>query len=63
MHGVAGSRTAVNLYWVFIQFGNFQPIYTEVIGVRNRNEIIVGRDIINQFAVLLNGPAHTIEIS
>ena len=63
MVSVAGQRTAVALYWVFIQFGTFQPVYTEVIGAANRDEIIVGRDVINQYAVLLNGPAHTIEIS
>jgi len=63
MKGVSGIRMAVNLYWVFIQLGDFQPIYTEVIGIQNHNDVIVGRDIINQFAVLLNGPAHTIEIS
>ncbi len=63
MTGVSGSRVAVNLYWIFVQIGDFQPIYTEVIGIQNRDEVIIGRDIINQFAVLLNGPAHTIEIS
>ena len=63
MTGVAGERMAVNLYWVFVQFGDFRPVYTEVIGVHHRDEVIVGRDIINQFSVLLNGPAHTIEIS
>ncbi len=63
MTGVSGSRVAVNLYWIFVQIGDFQPIYTEVIGIQNRDEVIIGRDIINQFAVLLNGPAHTIETS
>jgi len=63
MTGVSGGRVAVNLYWVFVQFGDFQPIYTEVIGIQNRDEVIIGRDIINQFTVLLNGPGHCIEIS
>lgn len=63
MVGVGGQRTRVSLYLVFIRFGEFQPIYTRVIGVQSRDEVIIGRDIINQFAVLLNGPAHTVEIS
>ena len=40
MTGVAGHRTAVNLYWTFIQFGDFQPIYTEVVGIQNSAEVI-----------------------
>jgi hypothetical protein len=63
MVGVGGNRSAVTLYWVFIEFGTFPSLYTEVIGAINPDEIIIGRDIINQYAVLLNGPAHSIEIS
>lgn len=60
---VGGQRTAVLLYWVFVRLGTFQPIYTQGVGTPSRDEVIIGRDVINQFAVLLNGPASTIEIS
>lgn len=31
--------------WAFIQLGDFQPVYTEVIGIQNRSAVLAGRDI------------------
>ncbi|MEI2607106.1 MAG: hypothetical protein V9G20_00585 [Candidatus Promineifilaceae bacterium] len=58
-----GLRQEIDLYGVVIQVGNYRPFHLEVVGLENRREAIVRRDILNQFVVTLNAPALTVEIS
>ncbi|MCL4871865.1 MAG: hypothetical protein KJ063_23140 [Anaerolineae bacterium] len=58
-----GLRQEINLCAVVIQIGNHRPFYLEVVGMENRREAIIGRDILNQFVVTLNAPGLVVEIS
>ena len=61
--GTAGGRYEVDLYTVAVQIGEQPPTYIDVVGTERRNEVIVGRDLLNHYMVLLNAPAYTVEIS
>lgn len=63
MRTVTGTRSIVDLYSVSLQFGPFEFRNRLVAGGLEPNEIIIGRDILNQFVVTLNGLASTVEIS
>jgi len=62
LSGIAGERYEVELYSIFIQIGNYS-IYARVVGDEVNNEVIIGRDILNQFIVTLNGLASVVELS
>ena len=62
LKSVTGERVMVELYPVFLQIGDY-GLYTSVIGDETGNEVIVGRDVLNQFIVTLNGLASVVEIS
>lgn len=63
LQGVAGGRYQVDLYALAVQIGDYRPIYVDVVGSERGNEIIVGRDFLNHFAVMLNGLAGIVEVS
>jgi predicted aspartyl protease len=54
-----GSRQQVDLYKVAVQIGAHRPIYVDAIATEHE-EIIVGRDVLNEFVVTLNAPGHTV---
>lgn len=56
-----GGRHKVDLYTVSVQIGSHRPIYVRAVGIE-KEEIIVGRDVLNEFVVTLNAPAHTVEV-
>jgi hypothetical protein len=58
LRGVTGGRQLVRLYTVFIQIGAFGT-YAPVIGGQNTAEVILGRDILNQLVVTLDGLSQT----
>lgn len=57
-----GDRRRIDLYDVDIRISNFILYAIEVIADPNSNEIIVGRDVLNQLELTLNGPAQVVEI-
>jgi hypothetical protein len=61
--GTTGVREKADLYGIAIQIGRARPIFLEAIGTEQRNEVIVGRDVLNEFVVTLNAPAHTVEVA
>lgn len=63
MVGVSGVSITVDMYVVVLKLGQGRPIHLEVIGAAGDTEPILGRDILNQYAVLLNGPGLTVEVS
>jgi len=60
--GTAGGRYEVDLYTVAVQIGEQQTHYLNVVGTEHQDEIIVGRDLLNQYIVTLNAPGHTVDI-
>ena len=62
LSGSAGGRYRVNLYKGALQIAAYRFIYADVVGTR-QDEIIVGRDILNQFVVTLNAPGYVVTIA
>lgn len=63
MRTVTGARSVIDLYAISLQFGPFEFHSRIVAGGLQPDEIIIGRDILNQFIVTLNGLANAVEIS
>lgn len=63
MRTVTGSRSVVDIYAISLQFGPFAFREHFVVGGSQPNEIIIGRDVLNQFIVTLDGLASVVEIS
>lgn len=63
MIGVSGVAITVDMYVVVLKLGKSHPLHLEVIGAAGDTEPILGRDVLNQYAVLLNGPGQTVEVS
>jgi len=57
-----GTRIEVPIYALLIQIGSLRPIYSEVVGTQGE-EIIIGRDILNQFVVTLDAPGLVVRIT
>lgn len=63
MRTVTGERSVVDMYMISLQFGPFAFRERLVVGGLQPMEIIMGRDILNQFIVTLNGLASMVEIT
>lgn len=53
----------VDIYAVALTVGPFTQATLEVIGNRQSDDIIVGRDVLNHMIVTLNGLAHVVQLS
>jgi hypothetical protein len=62
MRGTAGGRLLVDLYQISLQLGPFVQTLLEVVGSRQNDEVIVGRDVLNHLTVTLKGPASSVEV-
>ena len=51
------------MYLVDVQIGDIVLPGIEVVGDEVVDEIVVGRDVLNQLSVLLDGPNETITVS
>jgi hypothetical protein len=58
-----GERRRVLLYLIDIQIGSIMIRGVEVVGDEELDEIIVGRDVLNQLRVLLDGLGEVVEVS
>jgi predicted aspartyl protease len=58
LRGVTGWREQVRLYTLFINIGG-QEMYIRVVGLANSHELILGRDVLNQFIITLDGLSQT----
>lgn len=63
MRGVTGRSLAVDTYLATIQIGSFTSSGLEVIAMTDETEVIIGRDVLNDLIVTLNGLAHIVEIT
>ncbi len=62
LRGVLGDAQLINLYLVSLRIGAYQVQATQVIGNPETDEFILGRDVLNQLIVTLNGEANITEI-
>ncbi len=60
---LSGVRYPVTIYSVQLAINSLVLYGIEAIGRESINEVIIGRDVLNQLVVTLNGLAHTTEIS
>ena len=58
----SGLRVPVAIYVVQLQIGSFILPSLEVVGRTGSIETIIGRDVLNQFIVTLNGLANVTEV-
>lgn len=62
MSGIWGDRRRVNLYLVTMKIGDHLIRGIHVAGIPDRSEAVIGRNAMNTIALVLNGPAHMVEI-
>ena len=63
MRGSDNIAHPVDIYAVMLEAGPLGQMIVEVTGNRFGNETIVGRDLLNQMVVTLNGLANVVELS
>jgi predicted aspartyl protease len=63
MRGVTGHTLTVDMYLVTVQVGSYVLPGTEAIAGAREAEAILGRDVLNQFVVSLNGLAQVVEFT
>lgn len=57
MRSVTGDRTKVDLYLVGVQVGSHLVRGVHVVAAPENSEAIIGRDVLNQLVIKLDGPA------
>ncbi|MCP4418461.1 MAG: hypothetical protein GY805_17725 [Chloroflexi bacterium] len=62
MRGTAGGRVLVDLYQISLQLGPLSQALLEVVGGTQNSEVVVGRDVLNNMTVTLNGLGSSVEI-
>ncbi|MCP4423002.1 MAG: hypothetical protein GY803_00775 [Chloroflexi bacterium] len=62
MSGIWGQRRRVDIYIVNIEIGPHLLPGIRVAGVSEAMDVILGRNVLNQIKIVLNGPANTLEI-
>jgi hypothetical protein len=63
LRGTALHRIPIDLYMVSFRLGDFNRSVVRVVGSKEYDEAILGRDVLNQLIVTLNGLASVVEIS
>jgi hypothetical protein len=62
MLGANGTRQRVNRYQIVIYMPTGVTYGIRAIATRDPNEIILGRDVLNQWRITLDGPGEIVEI-
>ncbi len=62
MRGTAGGRIMIHLYPISLRLGPLTLAHLEVVGDTQNDEVIVGRDVLNQLVVTFNGPSNSVEV-
>jgi len=63
LRGVTGHRISVKRYLVTIHLGNEVVYGVRAVATSSGTELILGRDVLNQLVITLNGLAQVVEIS
>ena len=61
--GIGGLSYRVDIYEVSVRLGIYNVAKVYAVADRQNTEIIIGRDVLDQFIVTLNGLASMVEIS
>jgi predicted aspartyl protease len=61
--GFSGEVLLLQTYCLQVQIHNFAPKQTEVIAHASQPFILLGRDLLNQFRIVLDGPQLFLEIA
>lgn len=62
LRGVTGSRELVGLYLVVIHMPTGISYGIRAVATIDSGEVILGRDVLNQWRITLDGPGETVEI-
>ena len=62
VHGLWGGSQLANMYIVKLYIGPHQLYAIRVAGVASNSECLIGRNVLNQLVVTLNGHASVVEI-
>jgi hypothetical protein len=60
--GFGGNIQEVPTHFVEMAIRSLRPLTVKVLGAEDEPCVLVGRDVINQFRLLLDGPASALEI-
>lgn len=63
IRGVTGFSYTVDMYRVFLQVASYRAWRLTVVADRQNQQMILGRDVLNQMIVTLNGLASAVELS
>jgi hypothetical protein len=63
LRGLASQRIPVDFYTISFRIGSYALSDIVVVGAASLRDAILGRDILNQLIVTLNGLASTVEIA
>lgn len=60
--GFGGRLVELPTFWIQLTIRDLPPIPVEVLAESGQNPIILGRDVLNQYRIVLDGPAQMMEI-
>jgi hypothetical protein len=60
--GFGGHVATATSFLVRLQVHEFEPVIIEVLASRDESYVLLGRDVVNGFRVLLDGPGLLLEI-
>lgn len=62
LRGVTGQPQQVDLFVVVVEIGHFSASGIRVVAIADDSTPLIGRDVLNQFIITLNGPAEVLEL-
>ncbi len=57
-----GTRKRITFHMMDIRIGDYLAVSIDVLADKNVHEVILGRDVLNQFRVTLDGPGEVVEV-
>jgi hypothetical protein len=62
LRGITGERVPVGLYFADVCIGELSFPGVRIVGNSSANEVLLGRDVLNKLALLLDGPQQTTDV-
>lgn len=62
LRGIIGTGTVVHRYLAAVYIGGVKLLGVRIAGHPEVHEAVIGRDVLNQLMIILDGPAETLEI-
>lgn len=62
IEGLGGQVHRMQTFVVLLQIRDFPPVAVEVVAHASERFVLLGRDVLNQFRVVLDGPKKVLEI-